>query len=89
MVICNRETVNINSFFYKSAMSHSLKINVNMDKPKGRSRSSSQNSLRESLVQPNLSSILYMNRIETQNNDLSWAKQTKKKNFQLLYITPR
>ena len=38
IIACNREIVNINSFFYKSAMSHSLEVNViskdiNMDKP--------------------------------------------------------
>jgi len=66
--------MNINSFFYKSAMSHSLEVNIifeniNMDKLRGRLRLSSQNSLRESLVQSNLSSVLYMDRIEAQNND--------------------
>ena len=68
--------MNINSFFYKLAMSHSLEVNIifeniNMDKLGGRLRSSSQNSLRESLVQSNLSSVLYMDRIEAQNNDIS------------------
>ena len=57
-------------------MSHSLEVNIifeniNMDKLGGRLRSSSQNSLRESLVQSNLSSVLYMDRIEAQNNDIS------------------
>ena len=66
--------MNINSFFYKLAMSHSLEVNIifeniNMDKLRGRLRLSSQNSLRESLVQLNLSSVLYMDRIEAQNND--------------------
>ena len=78
MVAPNREIVNNNSFSFKSAMSHSKESNntsedINMDKPRGRSISSSPNLSRKSSTHSVLSSIPYVDRMEAQSNDPSWA----------------
>ena len=57
-------------------MHYSLEVNaiskdINMDKPRNRSKSLTQNSSRESLVISNLSSVPYVNKIEAQSNNPS------------------
>jgi len=90
MVASNREITNINSFPINSAINHSIKVNtisedINMDALRGRSNSLSPNLLWKSLTHSNLSFVLYVDRIEAQNNNPLWTDQTKKQNFQLLY----
>ena len=60
-----------------------------MDELRGRSKPSSQNSSRESPVHSDLSSVPYVDRMEAQNNDPSWANQMEMENFQLSYTTPK
>ena len=69
MVVSNREIENIKSFFYNSVMSHLIKVNaisknINMDELKSRSKLSSQNSSRESLVHSDFSFISITNFIQ-------------------------
>ena len=69
MVVSNREIENIKSFFYNSVMSHLIKVNaisknINMDELKSRSKLSSQNSSRESLVHSDFSFISVTNFIQ-------------------------
>ena len=92
IVVPNREIMNINSFPINSAMNYSMEINtisedVNMDTLRGRSNSLSSNLLWELSTYSDLSSVLYVDRIETQNNNPLWANQTEKQNFQLSYTT--
>jgi len=94
MVVPNREFANIKSSFHTSAMHHSLEVNaisedVNMDEPRGRSKSSTRNPSRESSVISNLSSVPYVNRMKAQSDEPSWANQTEMKNFQLSYTSPK
>ena len=76
MVVPNREIVDINSFTYNSAMSNSMEPNtisknVNIDLLRGRSNLSSSNLSIKSLAYSNLSSVLYVDIIEAQNNNSS------------------
>ena len=66
--------MNINSFTYNLAISYSKESNIvskdiNMNLPRDRSNSSSYNLSRELLTHPNFSSILYIDRIEAQNDN--------------------
>ena len=72
------------------AMSNSVEVNnlsedVNMDKTRDRSRTPSPISSRATSIHLNTLSITYVDRMEVQNNDLSWFNQTEQENFQLLY----
>ena len=71
IVVPNREIVNINSFSINSAINHSIEINTisedaNMDTLRGRlpSSSSSPNLSWKLLTYLDLSSVLYMDKIE-------------------------
>ena len=69
IVVPNREIVNINSFPINSAINHSIEVNTisedaNMDTLRGRSSSSSPNLSWKLLTHLDLSSVLYMDRIE-------------------------
>ena len=64
-------------------------MNIDIDTPRGRSATSSTNSSRASLTHSNLSSISYVERMEAQSNNLSWAehiKLNKMKEIILLYV---
>ena len=74
MVVLNREIVNKYIFSSQSVMSTSKKDNttledINMDKLKERSKSSSLNISRELSAHSDLSSNLYMNRLEVQSKN--------------------
>ena len=58
---------------------------INMDKLKERSKSSSLNISRELSAHSDLSSNLYMNRLEVQSKNSMWANQTEQELFQLFY----
>jgi len=82
MVACNRESANIYSFPFFSAMSHPVEVNnisedINIDELSGRSKSSSINSSRESSTHSDISFVPYVDRIETQSKGPSWVNQTK------------
>jgi len=73
MVVPSRE-MNINLSHYNSAMSNLMEVNpisedINMDKPRSRSLSSSPNVSRGMSTHSDILSIPYVNRIEAQNND--------------------
>jgi len=90
MIVPIREIANKNSFLCKSAMFHSMEMNtvskdVNMNRPRDRSSMLSLNSLRELLTYSDLSSQLYANRMEVENEKLFWDKQVKSQNCQLSY----
>ena len=90
MVVLNREIVNKYIFSSQSVMSTSKKGNttledINMDELKERSKSSSLNISRELSAHSDLSSDLYMNRLEVQSKDSMWANQTEQISFQLFY----
>ena len=90
MVVFNREIVNKYIFSSQSVMSTSKKGNttsedINMVELKERSKSSSLNISRELSAHSNLSSELYMNRLEVQSKDSMWANQTEQELFQLFY----
>ena len=90
MVAPNREIANKYIFSSQSAVSTSMKDNttledVNMDEPRGRSTSSSPNASREPLAHSDLSSVLYVDRMEAQSEDPVWANQTEQELFQLSY----
>jgi len=78
MVAYNREIVNTNSSFYDSAMFYLIEVNaiskdINMDKMKGRFFSLSPKSSKELLAHSYLFFVLYIDRIEIQNNNSSWT----------------
>ena len=52
---------------------NAISKDINMDKLKGRSKLLSQNSLRESLVHSDLSFVLYIDRMEAQNDNPFWC----------------
>jgi len=90
MIVFNKEIANINSSINILAISHSIEVNassedINIDELRGRSIASSPNSLRNPLAHSDLLSVPYMDRIEAQNVDPSWANQTKQKIFHLFY----
>ena len=65
---------------------------MDIDIPRGRSTTSNNNSSRALLTYSNLSSIFYVERIEAQSNNLSWAKQVelnKMEEITLLYVAPK
>ena len=71
---------------FHSAISNPIEINnisedVNMDVPRSRSTALSPNSLRESSTYSNLSSQLYADRMEAENEKFSWDKQVESQNF--------
>ena len=85
-----REIVNTNNFPFHSAMSNPIEINnisedVNMDVPRSRSTALSPNSSRESSTHSDLSSQLYADRMEAENEKLPWDEQVESQNFQLSY----
>ena len=70
----NRKIANINPFPFNLAMPYPIEINtvskdINMNLPRDRSNSSSYNLSRDLLTHPNFSSILYIDRIEAQNDN--------------------
>ena len=82
--------MNKNSISSHSAMSNFIKFkvvskNINIDIFREQSNSLSLISSREALAHSSISLIFYENWIEAQNEDPSWADQTKKENFQLSY----
>jgi len=52
-----------------------MNMNIEIDTPRVQSAMSSTNNSRELLVYSSISSISYIERIEAQNNNLSWADQ--------------
>jgi len=85
-----RDIANTNNFPFHSAMSNPIEINnisenVNMDVPRSRSTALSPKSSRESSTHFDLSSQLYADRMEAENEKLSWDKQVEFQNFQLSY----
>jgi len=92
MVASNRESANTYSFLFFSVMLYLVEVNniskyINMDKLRGKSKSSSTNSSRESLTYSDISSVPYMDRIEVQSKNLFWANQIETEIFQLSYAT--
>ena len=85
MVAPNRELANI-LFFFSSNTSTSFRtinhnnMDIEIDIPRRRLASSSVNVSRESLAHSSILSISYVNRMEAQNNDPSWADQIEKFN---------
>ena len=78
----NREIVKINSFPYYSAMFHLMEINIvseniNIDILKDKSNLLNPNISRESSAYSDLLSVSYINRMEAQNLNPSWADQTE------------
>ena len=76
------------------AMSNPVEVNyilenINMDELRGRSMTSSRNISRALLAHLDISLIPYIENMEIQSNDYFWFNQTKQKNFQLLYISPK
>ena len=72
----NKEVVNINFFTNNFTIFHSIDSNIvsediNIDVSKDKSNLSSPNLSRESLTHSDLSSVSYVDRMETQNNDPS------------------
>ena len=67
-------------------------MDMDIDISRGRSTTSNNNSSRALLTYSNLSSIFYVERIEAQSNNLSWAKQVelnKMEEITLLYVAPK
>jgi len=94
MVVYNREITNINSFLDFSAMSNPVEANyilkdVNIDKLRGRFIISSKVMLRVMLAHSDILFILYVKRIKAQSSNPFWFNQTKQKNFQLSYVSPK
>ena len=94
MVASNRESANTYYFLFFSVMLYPVEVNniskdINMDKLRGKSKSSSTNFSRESLTHSDILSVPYMDRIEVQSKNLSWANQIETKIFQLSYATPK
>ena len=56
---------------------------------RGRSRVVSMNTLRESSIYSNASSIEYAACMEAQNKNSNWANQTEVELFELFYISPK
>ena len=86
MVVSNRESANTYSFLFFSAMLYSVEVNniskdINMDKLRGKSKSSSTNSSRESLTHSDISSVPYIDRIEVRIKNLSWENQIETEIF--------
>ena len=96
MIVPNRELVNILFPFNISILSISIaynnkNIDMNIKILRSWSVNSSTNSSRESSTCLSVSSIPYVERIEAQNNDLSWTKQVDEYNnfqgFSLFYTS--
>ena len=69
MIALNREIININTFLFNSAISYSMEIStvfedVNMDMLRDRSIALSPNLSRESSTHSDLSSQLYVDKVE-------------------------
>jgi len=80
MVVPNRKLVNIlfssvTSIASSSKVYNNMNMDVNVDTPRGRSINSSTGNFREFLVYLSLHSIFYIEGMETQSNNLSWADQ--------------
>ena len=80
MVVPNRKLVNIlfpsiTSIASSSKVYNNMNMDVNVDTPRGRSINSSTNNFRELLVYSSLHSIFYIEGMETQSNNPSWADQ--------------
>jgi len=58
-----------------SEIHNNMNMNIEIDTPRVQSAMSSTNNSRELLVYSSISSISYIERIEAQNNNLSWADQ--------------
>ena len=91
MIVSNKETMNKNYISSCSAMSNFIKFkvvseNINIDTFREQSNSLSLIPSRGVLAHSSISLISYENWIEAQNEDPSWADQTKKENFELLYV---
>jgi len=70
-----RDIANTNSFPFHSAISNPIEINnisedININVPRSRSTISSPNSSKESSIYSDLSSQLYANRMEVENEKL-------------------
>jgi len=62
---------------------------INMNELRDRSAIASRILSRVTLAHLDISSILYIKRIEAQSNNTSWFSQTEQENFQLLYTSPK
>jgi len=83
-----KEIANKNTFSTTLAISNSKELNnisknVYINDPRERSYTLSLNLSRESLAHSSISSILYAERIEIQNNNPTWARQIEIKIFNL------
>jgi len=92
--VSNKEIANINSSINILAISHLIEINaffkdINIHELRGRSIVSSPNSSRNPLAYSDLLSVLYVDRMEAQNANPSWANQTEQKIFHLFYTFPK
>ena len=71
---------------------NSSNMDIDIDTPRRRSFSSSENNSRELSTYSKTSSISYHERMEIQNFNISWSKQVennKKERLSLSYTTPR
>ena len=94
IVVPNREIANINSFLnflaiYNPVEANYISEDINIDEPRDRSIIPSRVISRVILVHSTILFILYFERIEVQSSDPSWFNQTKQKNFELSYASPK
>ena len=86
IIASNREITNISLFYYMLVMSNLIEVNaisedININKLRGKSLLLSPNISRKMLNYLDILSISYVDKMEAQNNDLSWFNQTKQENF--------
>ena len=85
MVVSNRELANTlflfssNTSIFFRAINHN-NMDIEVDTPRRRLTSSSVNVFKESLAHSSILFISYVNRMEAQNNDPSWADQVEEFN---------
>ena len=97
MVVPKRDLVNtqfsFNIYTFSNLMiQNNLNMDMDIDTSKGRSTTSNANSSKVSSIHSNLSSIFYVERMEAQSNNLSWAEQVelnKMEEITLSYATPK
>ncbi|KAL9712961.1 hypothetical protein Ac2012v2_004202 [Leucoagaricus gongylophorus] len=92
MVAPNRELANTlfpfdTSTLFNPMVQNNINMDMDIDTPRGRSAIPSANNSRELLAHSSVSSIPYVERMETQSNNPSWADQVELNELQELTLS--
>lgn len=91
MIVSNRKLANtlfssVTSIASSSIIHNNMNININMDTLRDRSIHSSTDNSRELSAYLSISSVSYIEKIEAQSNNPSWANQfNESQRFSLFY----